>query len=124
VIVPILCCSLVHEMERKKKKKSVEHFPTRRNYYVCNRFFVFFLQILGQSTLNFGEGKKSVELSPSGWGEWVNQRCSTDLPLIPGYTYTPVRKVFAEGQVLWRCLGGNESTSTTFSVQSILKSLY
>ena len=46
--------------------KSVEHFPTRRNYYVCNRFFVFFLQQLGQSTLNFGEGKKSVELSPSG----------------------------------------------------------
>jgi len=46
--------------------KSVEHFPTRRNYYVCNRLFVFFLQLLGQSTLNFGEGKKSVELSPSG----------------------------------------------------------
>ena len=66
MIVPILCCSLVHEMERKKKKKSVEHFPTRRNYYVCNRLFVFFLQLLGQSTLNFGEGKKSVELSPSG----------------------------------------------------------
>jgi len=46
--------------------KSGEHCPTGRNYYVCNLFFVFFLQLLGQSTLNFGEGKKSVELSPSG----------------------------------------------------------
>jgi len=46
--------------------KSGEDCPTGRNYYVCNLFFVFFLQLLGQSTLNFGEGKKSVELSPSG----------------------------------------------------------
>ena len=26
-----------------------------------------FLQLLGQSTLNFGDGKKSVKLSPGGW---------------------------------------------------------
>jgi len=42
----------------------------------------------------------------------------------PWHLYTAVRKVFAEGQVLWWCHGGNESTSTTFSVQSIPKSLY
>ena len=46
--------------------KSVEHCPICRNYYVCNRFSASSLQLLGQSTLIFGEGKKSVELSPSG----------------------------------------------------------
>ena len=38
--------------------------------------------------------------------------------------YTPVRKVFAERQVLWRSLGSNESTRTTFTVQIIHKFLY
>ena len=38
--------------------------------------------------------------------------------------YTSVRKVFAEGQVLWQSLGGNESTRTTFSVQILHKFLY
>ena len=57
-MVPVLVLGCEH--------KSVEHCPICRNYYVCNCFFVFFLQLLGQSTLIFGEGKKSVELSPSG----------------------------------------------------------
>ena len=36
--------------------------------------------------------------------------------------YTPVRKVFAEGQVLWRCLGGNGGTGTRVCIYFELKS--
>jgi len=59
-------CGAVRHSVLGCEHKSGEDCPTGRNYYVCNLFFVFFLQLLGQSTLNFGEGKKSVELSPSG----------------------------------------------------------
>jgi len=38
--------------------------------------------------------------------------------------YTPVRKVFAEGQVLWRCLGGKVGTGTRICVYFELKRLF